>query len=78
MIYKLNIKGGHEAFGLRMTGMIAGSVLALTLLLSGVWLVKSGAPTTGVTAMIFAIGSVVGSAVYGRQHEWASQSQARE
>lgn len=65
--HTLNMHSNRHYFLWRVTGTISGSILALALLWAGESLIKSGASASGITAMLVAIGGVVGSAVYGRR-----------
>ena len=65
--HQLNVQSESHFFIWRMTGAIAGAVLAIVTLLAGAWLVKNGATGIGATSMILAAASLVGTAIYGHR-----------
>jgi len=65
--HRLNLQESNHFFVLRICGTICGTVLALTALLTGAWLVRSGASILGAAILIAAAAGLVGTAVYGHR-----------
>jgi len=74
--HQLNLQSGRQYFIWRLTGTIAGAILAISALVAGASLVQSGASTIGVMFMILAVAGLVGTAIYGhRAQKIASQEE---
>lgn len=74
--HELNLQSGRQYFIWRLTGTIAGAVLAISSLVAGAWLVKNGASAIGAMFMILAVAGLVGTAIYGhRAQKIATQAE---
>ncbi len=74
--HQLNLQSGRHFFIWRLTGTIAGAVLAISALVAGAWLVKNGASAVGAMFIILAVAGLVGTAIYGhRAQKIASQEE---
>jgi hypothetical protein len=65
--HALNMQSGRHYFRWRIVGTISGSIILVAALGFGSWLVKNGASGAGVFLMLAAIGTMIGSAIYGHK-----------
>jgi len=65
--HDLNKQSSRNYFYWRITGTISGTLIVLTALGGGIWLVKNGASAIGVFLLIAAIGGIIGTAIYGHR-----------
>lgn len=65
--HALNMRVQSNDFRLRVAGLVCATVLALTVLLIGAWLIYGGAPAVGVSLLMTAVAGLVGTAVYGHK-----------
>ncbi|MBW4039310.1 MAG: DUF2335 domain-containing protein [Acidobacteria bacterium] len=50
-------------------GVILGFIIAMTAISGGIYLAATGKPASGLTSIIAAMGSLVGTFVYGKQKQ---------
>jgi len=62
----LNMQSGRHNFRWRLVGTICGMVVLIAALGFGSWLIKNGASGAGVFLLIVAVGTMIGSAIYGQ------------
>ncbi len=67
--HQMNLTCEGHYFVWKMTGTISASFLSIAALLVGGWLVRNGSTGVGVGAMLFAIATLVGTAIYGHRAE---------
>ena len=72
--HELNIREQGSSSKLRMTGMICGTLIVLSAIILGAWLIKNGAGAQGITVVLMALTGLVGTALYGHRAASASGS----
>jgi hypothetical protein len=65
----LNMQSGRHNFRWRLAGTICGMVVLIAALAFGSWLIKNGASGAGVFLLIVAVGTMIGSAIYGQSQK---------
>lgn len=65
----LNMQSGRHNFRWRVVGTICGMVVLIAALAFGSWLIKNGASGAGVFLLIVAVGTMIGSAIYGQSQK---------
>ena len=65
----LNMQSGRHNFRWRVVGTVCGMVVLLAALGFGSWLIKNGASGAGVFLLIVAVGTMIGSAIYGQSQK---------
>lgn len=65
--HELNLLRQRHVFALRGAGMLAGFVLVLASLGSGVWLIHTGATPEGVGVILAGVATLIGTAIYGHK-----------
>jgi len=63
--FKFNMQSGRHFFYWKMGGLIGGVFLALGVLVIAAWLIKNGASVVGISLIIAAVGTLVGTAIFG-------------
>ena len=65
----LNMQSGRHNFRWRIVGTICGMFVLIAALGFGSWLIKNGASGAGVFLLIVAVGTMIGSAIYGQSQK---------
>ncbi len=74
---QLETKHLTETLSIQKWGLVAATIIALTICVGGIWLISTGKSTEGLSALVGAVVSLVGLFIYGGRRQVQEQAKKR-